>query len=75
MRTINLAFEQIDHEQMDIDELKAAGVTERAVRRAVERGQLREGLCGYWLPRRPDPGAVMVMTSILGGDDAYAEAL
>lgn len=61
MKSITAAFAATKREQLTGAELLQLGVTQRALDAAVTREQLRKGVCGYWLPRAADPGALFVM--------------
>lgn len=48
--------------------LLAAGFTRSRLRDLVLEDALRRGICGYWIPEAPDPGALRVMCSAIAGE-------
>lgn len=50
---------------LSLDELTRAGLSAARVRSLVERRELSRGVCGYYLPTPPDPGAMLVMRAAM----------
>lgn len=63
--TFEAFFSRLGTPQADAFELAAAGFTHKQIAGAVRAGRLRQGVTGYWLPARPDPGAVLVMRAAM----------
>lgn len=67
MKTIESFFMQHDRAMATMDELLDAGFSGNTIDRKVRTGKLCAGVCGYWLPEAPDPGAMLVMESAMRG--------
>lgn len=58
-------FRNLGKAQATPGEMVKAGFKVEALDRAVKRGDLRKGVCGYWVPRACDPGAALVFQTAI----------
>lgn len=69
MKALHRAFKDAETAILTLEALSRAGIRKGEIRRAVSRGDLRQGVTGFWLPERPDPGAMLVMQSALSDSE------
>jgi hypothetical protein len=50
---------------LTLNELSRGGFTPSQVAELVMEGELRKGVCGFYLPTPPDPGALAVMRAAM----------